>query len=102
MKEVICRSGSIITRPGYTTIMELISLNCSALVIPTPGQTEQEYLALYLAGKGWFTSVLQKNLNEDILLPPIKSKWSSEIIMQSKILLDKALKEMSEEEEAKT
>lgn len=37
-KYVICRSG-------YSTIMDLIALQCSAIIVPTPGQTEQEYLA---------------------------------------------------------
>jgi predicted glycosyltransferase len=61
MKEMISGSQSIITRSGYTTIMELISLNCSALLIPTPGQTEQEYLAEYLSKKGWFFTLRQNN-----------------------------------------
>ena len=35
----------IISRAGYTTIMDLTVLQKSAILIPTPGQTEQEYLA---------------------------------------------------------
>lgn len=40
----------IISRSGYTTIMDLAVLNCldKAELIPTAGQTEQEYLALLL------------------------------------------------------
>ncbi len=60
MKNVLLASDRIVTRSGYTTIMELISLNCNALLIPTPGQTEQEYLADYLSEKGWFSSVTAK------------------------------------------
>lgn len=37
-KEIICRSG-------YSSIMDLYALNKKATLIPTPGQTEQEYLA---------------------------------------------------------
>jgi uncharacterized protein (TIGR00661 family) len=37
-KKVLCRSG-------YTTIMDLAKLNKKAFFIPTPGQSEQEYLA---------------------------------------------------------
>jgi len=38
----------LICRPGYSTIMDLIVLGHSRIVfIPTPGQTEQEYLAEY-------------------------------------------------------
>lgn len=34
----------IISRSGYTTLMDLSVLGRSALIIPTPGQAEQEYL----------------------------------------------------------
>ncbi|MCU0474424.1 MAG: hypothetical protein MUC93_13860 [Bacteroidales bacterium] len=91
MKAVITGSEIIISRSGYTTIMELISLNCSALLIPTPGQTEQEYLAHYLEEKGWFTAVRQKLIREGLVLSPVKSFRSEEINRQSKVLLDEAL-----------
>lgn len=97
MQEIITGSKSIITRSGYSTIMELISLKCSALLIPTPGQTEQEYLAEYLTKKGWFSSLALNKLREGISLPENKAVWSDEIIEQSEMLLNKALKEMLEE-----
>lgn len=96
MKEIISCSEMIIARSGYTTIMELVSLNCSALLIPTPGQTEQEYLAGYIAGKGWFSTISQKRLDESVPFPPLRSKWGDSIAVQSEILLEKALKEISE------
>ena len=96
MKEVIAGSEGIITRSGYSTIMELISLNCSALLIPTRGQTEQEYLALYLSEKGWFTTISQKNIDRGISLPSTDPEWNGEIVRQSKILLERALKDLSD------
>jgi hypothetical protein len=79
--------------------MELISLNCSALIIPTPGQTEQEYLARYLEEKGWFKSITQKRINSEMIFPSTNPGWTDEIIEQSKSLLEKALTELSEEEQ---
>jgi hypothetical protein len=79
--------------------MELISLNRSALIIPTPGQTEQEYLAEYLSGKGWFRTVSQKNLDVTIDLPGSKASWPPEIITESAILLDNALNELLDKED---
>jgi len=38
-------SRLLILRPGYSTLMDLCALGKSAICIPTPGQTEQEYLA---------------------------------------------------------
>ena len=52
----------IIARAGYSTIMDLTALQRRALLIPTPGQTEQEYLAEYLAGTGRFVTLSQKAL----------------------------------------
>ena len=44
----------IICRSGYTSVMDLAALHKRAILIPTPGQTEQEYLAKYLMEKGFF------------------------------------------------
>ena len=48
-KKVIA-SDKIICRSGYSTIMDLYALNKRAIFIPTPGQTEQEYLAKHHSG----------------------------------------------------
>lgn len=95
MKPMLKESDIIITRSGYTSIMELISLNCSALIIPTPGQTEQEYLATYMSERGWFDTINQGKLNEGINLPLKRDiPSSSEIIEQSKLLMSNALMEL--------
>jgi UDP-N-acetylglucosamine transferase subunit ALG13 len=38
----------IISRSGYSTIMDIAALQKKSILIPTPGQTEQEYLADHL------------------------------------------------------
>ncbi|MFY7964092.1 MAG: glycosyltransferase, partial [Chitinophagaceae bacterium] len=48
LQQAICSSNIIIARSGYTTVMELLALKKKAILIPTPGQTEQEYLAKHL------------------------------------------------------
>lgn len=45
MQNAILNSKMIIARSGYSTIMDLAVLGRKAVFIPTPGQTEQEYLA---------------------------------------------------------
>lgn len=58
------RARFIITRSGYTTMMEMAELDKKhGLFIPTPGQTEQEYLSRYYARQGWFLSRSQYSLN---------------------------------------
>jgi UDP-N-acetylglucosamine transferase subunit ALG13 len=96
MAKIISDSKCVITRSGYTTIMELVSLGTQALLIPTQGQTEQEYLAEYLSEKGWFSSVSQKELGKEILLPRLKASWPADIVQKSNILLAEALNELLE------
>lgn len=60
---VFAKSDYLICRSGYTTVMELLALRKKAILIPTPGQTEQEYLAKKLHQQGWCCSVEQHKLN---------------------------------------
>ena len=48
LKHQIEQAEYIICRGGYTTLMELIPFHKKLIFIPTPGQTEQEYLATLL------------------------------------------------------
>ncbi len=45
LQNTINSSNLIISRSGYTTVMDLAKLKKKAFFIPTPGQFEQEYLA---------------------------------------------------------
>jgi hypothetical protein len=38
----------VISRSGYSTVMDLVRLGKKSILVPTPGQTEQEYLAEHL------------------------------------------------------
>lgn len=49
LADVLSRSKRIVCRSGYSTIMDLYALGLEAEFIPTPGQTEQEYLSQWLA-----------------------------------------------------
>ena len=63
LRAVLLQSDIIITRSGYTTLMDLVQLNKTALLIPTPQQTEQEYLATYLQNQQLFVSTSQSNVD---------------------------------------
>ena len=54
LNRAMLASDIIISRPGYSTIMDLDALGKRAIFIPTPGQTEQEYLAAELKKSGKF------------------------------------------------
>ncbi|MES2327981.1 MAG: glycosyltransferase [Bacteroidota bacterium] len=63
LKDAILQSEYIISRSGYTTVMELLSLQKKAILIPTPGQTEQEYLAKKLNTDHICVSAAQDDFN---------------------------------------
>ncbi len=75
LQSVLLQSERIICRSGYSTVMDLFELKKGALLIPTPGQTEQEYLAVYLDGKFGFKT-LQKNerISDWIKSIPVKTE----------------------------
>ncbi len=67
LEEIIAQSKTIICRSGYSSIMDLYAMNRKAILIPTPGQTEQEYLAKRASQQGTHICLSQKELNENLL-----------------------------------
>jgi uncharacterized protein (TIGR00661 family) len=63
----LLQTNIIISRAGYSSIMDFIAIKKTALLIPTPGQTEQEYLAQNLHKKSLFFCVEQKNFSANFL-----------------------------------
>ncbi len=59
-------SKQVICRPGYSSIMDLSVLQKPVYFIPTPGQTEQEYLAKYYNKKYNIGFSSQKKLHSKI------------------------------------
>ncbi len=57
------RSKMVISRSGYSTILDISVTGNKAFMIPTPGQIEQEYLADYHKKRGTFYSVHQNEIN---------------------------------------
>lgn len=63
LSQMIQESEVAVARSGYSTIMDFIVLEQKAILVPTPGQTEQEYLAVYLSGKNNFIAMAQNEFN---------------------------------------
>lgn len=63
LEKTINRSKLVLSRSGYTTIMDLAKLEKNAFFIPTPGQTEQEYLAKRLTDQGFVPSCKQDDFS---------------------------------------
>jgi hypothetical protein len=68
----INRSEMVICRSGYSSVMDLIKLQKKAILIPTPGQTEQEYLAKKLFEDNLFLFSKQHQFNLEEMLEKAK------------------------------
>jgi uncharacterized protein (TIGR00661 family) len=60
LQEKIRSATFVISRCGYSTVMDIAATGKKAILIPTPGQTEQEYLAKQLMKKNFALCVTQK------------------------------------------
>jgi hypothetical protein len=61
--EMLARARVIVGRSGYTTLMEAAGFGKRALFVPTPGQSEQEYLARLHGERGRVFSTVQSKLD---------------------------------------
>lgn len=67
LEQAINESEFVLSRSGYTTIMDLAVMGKKAFFVPTPGQYEQAYLAKRLKSKGIIPSCRQEDLSLDQL-----------------------------------
>ena len=58
----------VVSRSGYSTLMDLARLGKKAIFIPTPGQTEQTYLAEHFYKEKIAFAMHQKNMNLELAL----------------------------------
>lgn len=94
LNDAICKSELIICRSGYSTMMDLARLGKNCIVIPTPGQSEQEYLADYLSEKKFAMKINQKNFSLLSAIEDAKKFTFIKYKEQNHNLLDDALLEL--------
>ncbi|MFI5173087.1 MAG: glycosyltransferase [Chitinophagales bacterium] len=70
---LILSSEIIISRGGYSTLMDLAMLNKKCIFVPTPGQTEQEYLVEELHKKKMVYSIHQNKFDLHVALEAVKN-----------------------------
>jgi len=96
LNEKILSSEYVIARAGYSTVMDLVALDKKAILIPTPGQTEQEYLAKYLMEKQYFYSVTQKELQLKAALEVVSSYKPNNLrLLEPNKALETVIRELS-------
>ncbi len=91
----------VICRSGYSSLMDLLAMNKKAILIPTPGQTEQEYLAKRMHRKKIFMSShqnkfdIQTSLINAALFPFRKNDFNSSFD-HYRTTIDSFLKELAQ------
>lgn len=85
------KANAIICRSGYSTVMDLAVLGKKAILIPTSGQTEQEYLAKTLADKGFSVECLQDKLDIENALVQLESIKGFPVYIASTTIIEEEL-----------
>lgn len=94
LAEAINQSDIVICRSGYSTMMDLIPLQKKCIVIPTPGQPEQEYLAAYLSGKKYVCAVAQHRFSLDKMMQQAEQMPRSAFMGDCDTLLQDAISQL--------
>lgn len=81
----------LIVRSGYSTLMDLAILNKKAVLIPTPGQTEQEYLAKHFQTQGIFDFQNQVDFSLEKAISTANNFTGFKVNMKNDALLKKAI-----------
>lgn len=93
VQNLLLESSLLISRPGYSTIMDAAGTGLKALFIPTPGQSEQEYLGRALMEKNISLTVEQhESLKEELIDQALMLKGFTD--QEDKMQFTGALKEI--------
>ncbi len=82
ISKAICASKILICRSGYTSLLDLVALKRQAILIPTPGQMEQEILSVVWNEKFGTASCTQKDLSQ-LMVPEMSGEFPQELISKS-------------------
>lgn len=91
LQSIIEKSEVVLCRSGYSTIMDLVKLQKKAVFVPTPGQTEQEYLGFRLMDKGVALCQRQNDFDLEQALEEIKNYSGFVGSLSETNLLNKAI-----------
>lgn len=81
LQQLIARSKVVISRAGYSTIMDLHAMKKKMILVPTPGQTEQTYLASYLSSKPEILTLTQDELSFEAILTFLQQTETVKILV---------------------
>lgn len=68
LKTLIQGSEAVLCRSGYTSLMDLKRLKRKAILVPTPGQPEQEYLGVFNSKKEGFVVLKESEITRNAVM----------------------------------
>jgi predicted glycosyltransferase len=78
MERLLATHQYIITRSGYSSLMDFAVIKRTAILIPTPGQSEQEYLGKLMQEKQMHYSCQQQLFNLEVAIKAIdEGNWKT-------------------------
>ncbi|MEM9824661.1 MAG: glycosyltransferase, partial [Bacteroidota bacterium] len=92
LNRAILSAGVVLCRSGYSSIMDLVALGKKAILIPTPGQTEQEYLAERFAAQGICCVQKQNQLDLTEAMEEVQKTKGFSALQRTDQLLECAIK----------
>ena len=91
LEPLIRKAQVVICRSGYSSVMDINAIRAKAILVPTPGQTEQEFLGAFLAFRGFAPSFKQEQFDLQAALKMVKSFSYSGFVAPQPELLDRAV-----------
>jgi predicted glycosyltransferase len=92
LNDLLLASKIVLSRGGYTSVMDFCVLQQQAIFVPTAGQTEQEYLAHYLSAKKYCITMLQQGFNLEKALKEFEATKLVDYPASDTSLLSSAIK----------
>ena len=97
LNQEVQKATLVVCRAGYSSIMDLAACGKRAILIPTPGQTEQEYLADFHKNSGHFYSENQVEFDLLRALEKVKKYKGIEPKQDENALLSQAIDKFEED-----
>lgn len=77
--QVVRGAEWLVSRGGYSTVMDMAYLGAKCVFVPTPGQYEQDILARELSRAGYATRISERKLNAENLMAMVEKRPSVQI-----------------------
>ena len=86
--DVVRRADFVVSRGGYSTVMDMAELGAKCIFVPTPGQFEQVVLAHDLSEAGYAAEIPEDDLSVETLTSAFESSAAMPLAEKQNLLRD--------------